>query len=129
MDEDGSMNEIEQRLALVLISVDVNLAEQLTVYESVAAKVLKISVREFRRLVDSSVIPCRLYGGRMKRLYFLEDLRAYARSLGARYARRSPGCADDIATGPSLRRWGTPADHDCNRNVTKLSPQVVVRQP
>ncbi len=129
MDEDGSMNEIEQRLALVLISVDVNLAEQLIVYESVAAKVLKISVREFRRFVDSSVIPCRLYGGRMKRLYFLEDLRAYARSLEAQYASRFTGCADDMATGLSFKRWATPADPDCNRNVTELRSQVAVRQP
>ena len=122
------MKEIEQRLALVQIAADVDMAKQLLVYESAAAKVLMISVREFRRLVDSSVIPCRLHSGRKKRLYFLEDLRAYARSLETRYARRSTGCADDIETGPSLRSWATPADPDCNRNVTKLSTQVVVKQ-
>jgi hypothetical protein len=123
------MNEIEQRLALVTIAADVDMAKHLLVYESVAAKALKISVREFRRLVDSSVIPCRLRNGRKKRLYFLDDLRAYARSLEAQYARRSTGCVDDMATGPSLRRWATSADRDCNRNVTKLSSKVLVRQP
>ncbi len=59
------------------------MAKQLLVNESVTAKVLKISVREFRRLVDSSVIPCRLHSGRKKRLYFLEDLMVYVRSLEA----------------------------------------------
>ncbi len=123
------MNEIEQRLALVPIAADVDMAKQLLVYESVAAKVLKISVREIRRLVDFSVIPCRLHSDRKKRLYFLEDLRAYARSLEARYARRSTWRADDMATGQSSRHWATPADSDCNRNVTKLRTQAVVRQP
>ncbi len=122
------MKEIEQKLALVRIAEDMDIAKQLLVYENVAAKVLKISVREFRRLVDFSVISCRLHSGRKKRLFFLEDLRAYARGLEARYARRPIGCADDIATDPSLRHWATPADTDCNRNVTKLSTQVVVKQ-
>ncbi len=120
------MNEIEQRLALVPTAADVDMAKQVLVYESVTAKVLKISIREFRRLVDSAVIPCRLHSGKRKRLYFVEDLKAYARSLEAQCARRFSGCAGDIATSPSLRRWATPAYPDCNRNVTKLSPKVLV---
>ena len=43
-------------------------------------KVLKISIREFRHLVDLSVIPFRPHGGRKKRLYYIEDLRAHAKT-------------------------------------------------
>lgn len=85
------MNGNEQRLALVPITASVDMAEQLLLYETAAAKVLKISIREFRHLVDLSIIPFRLHSGRKKRLYFMEDLRAYARTLQPQFARQGPG--------------------------------------
>ncbi len=82
------MNPNEQRLALVPIAGGADLAEQLLVYETTAAKVLKISIREFRHLVDLSIIPFRLHSGRKKRLFFIEDLKAYARTLQPQYGRQ-----------------------------------------
>ncbi len=79
------MNPNEQRLALVPIADGADMAEQLLVYETTAAKVLKMSIREFRHLVDLLAIPFRLHSGRKKRLFFIEDLKAHARTLQPRY--------------------------------------------
>ncbi len=85
------MNENEQRLALVPIEAGVDLDSQLLVYENAAAKALKISIHEFRCLVDSSVIPCRLHSRRKRRLFFMEDLNVYAKSLETSMPGRPPG--------------------------------------
>ena len=82
------MNVNEQRLALVPLTNQVDAAEPLMVYETTAAKILKISIHDFRELVDLSVIPYRLHGGRSKRLYFVDDLRSYVRDLGAQYGKK-----------------------------------------
>lgn len=82
------MNENEQRLALVPLTNLVDAAEPLMVYETTAAKILKISIHDFRELVDLSIIPCRLHRGRSKRLYFVDDLRAYAGSLQPQYGKK-----------------------------------------
>jgi len=82
------MNENEQRLALVPLTNRVDAAEPLMVYETTAAKILKISIHNFRELVDLSIIPYRLHSGRSKRLYFVDDLRAYARSLQPQYGKK-----------------------------------------
>jgi hypothetical protein len=75
-----------QKLALIPLTDRIDAAEQLLVYETTAAKILKISINNFRQLVNQSVIPYRLHHGRSKRLYFIEDLRMYARSLSPQYA-------------------------------------------
>ncbi len=75
------MDARDQKLALVPITDVVDAAQQLLVYETAAAKMLKISIREFRHLVEKSVIPYRLHRGRSRRLFFVEDLREYARNL------------------------------------------------
>ncbi len=77
-----------QKLALVPLTDRVDAAEQLMVYETTAAKILKISIHDFRELVDLSVIPYRLHRGRWKRLYFVDDLRSYVRDLGAQYGKK-----------------------------------------
>jgi hypothetical protein len=82
------MNKNRQRLALVPLTDCVDAAEQLLVYETTAAKILKTSIHNFRELVDRSIIPYRLHDGRSKRLYFVDDLRAYARSLQAQYGKK-----------------------------------------
>jgi hypothetical protein len=82
------MNENKQRLALIPLTDCVDAAEQLLVYETTAAKILKISIHDFRDLVDHSVIPYRLHRGRSKRLYFVDDLRSYAGSLQPHYGKR-----------------------------------------
>ena len=82
------MNGNEQRLALVPLTDRVDAAEQLMVYETTAAKILKISIHDFRELVDLSVIPYRLHRKRSKRIYFVDDLRAYARSLQPQYGKK-----------------------------------------
>jgi hypothetical protein len=82
------MNSSEQRLALVPIADMAAAAEQLLVYETAAAKILKISIRDFRRLVEESVIPYRLHRGRSRRLFFIDDLKAYARSLEPQSGRK-----------------------------------------
>jgi hypothetical protein len=82
------MNKKTQKLALIPVTNKIDAAEQLLVYEKTAAKILKISISNFRELVDLSVIPFRLHRGRTKRLYFVDDLRAYVRDLGARYGKR-----------------------------------------
>jgi hypothetical protein len=82
------MNENRERLALVPLTDRIDAAEQLLVYETTAAKILKISIHDFRDLVDLSVIPYRLHNGRSKRLYFVDDLRAYARNLHAQYGKK-----------------------------------------
>jgi hypothetical protein len=82
------MNENEQRLALVPLTNLVDAAEPLMVYETTAAKILKISIHDFRELVDLSVIPYRLHRRRSKRIYFVDDLRAYARSLQPQYGKK-----------------------------------------
>jgi hypothetical protein len=84
------MNGNGQKLALVPIADMVASAEQLLVYETAAAKILKISVRDFRRLVDQSVIPYRLHRGRSRRLFFVDDLKVYARNLTARSGIKQP---------------------------------------
>ena len=78
-----------QRLALVPLTDRVDAAEQLMVYETTAAKILKISIHDFRELVDLSIIPYRLHRGRSKRLYFVDDLRAYAGSLQPQYGKKT----------------------------------------
>jgi hypothetical protein len=78
----------EQRLALVPLTARSDAAEQLLVYETTAAKILKISINDFRVLVDLSIIPYRLHQGRSKRLYFVDDLRSYVRDLGAQYGKK-----------------------------------------
>ncbi len=111
------MNANEQRLALVPIAASVDVAEQLLVYETAAAKVLKISIREFRRLVDLSVIPFRLHSGRKKRLYYMEDLRAYAKSLEPRHAKKSTGClVDGPSADPSPRHLTTAIPSELQRS-------------
>jgi hypothetical protein len=75
------MNKNTQKLALMPIIDKVDAAEPLLVYERTAAKILKISISDFRELVNHSVIPYRLHGGRSKRLYFVDDLRAYIGQL------------------------------------------------
>ena len=82
------MNENEQRLALVPLTNRVDAAEPLMVYETTAAKILKISIHDFRELVDLSVIPYRLHRRRSKRIYFVDDLRDYARSLQPQYGKK-----------------------------------------
>jgi hypothetical protein len=77
-----------QRLALIPLTDQVDGAEQLMVYEKTAAKILKINIEDFRELVDHSIIPYRLHNGRSKRLYFVDDLRAYARSLLPQYGKK-----------------------------------------
>ena len=84
------MNENAQKLALVPLTDRIDAAEQLLVYEKTAAKILKISINDFRKLVDRSVVPYRLHNGRSKRLYFVDDLRTYARSLQEHYGRKAP---------------------------------------
>ncbi len=111
------MNGDEQRLALVPIAASVDMAEQLLVYETAAAKVLKISIREFRRLVDLSVIPFRLHNGRKKRLYYMDDLRAYAKSLEPRYAKKATGSlVDGALADPSPRHWRTVIPREFQRS-------------
>lgn len=82
------MNENAQKLALVPLTDRIDAAEQLLVYEKTAAKILKISINDFRELVDLSVIPYRLHRGRSKRLYFVDDLRTYVRDIGAQYGKK-----------------------------------------
>lgn len=82
------MKKNTQKLALIPVTDRIDAAEQLLIYERTAAKILKISINDFRELVDLSVIPFRLHRGRSKRLYFVDDLRAYVRDLGARYGKR-----------------------------------------
>ncbi len=101
------MNGNEPRLALVPIAAGVEMAEQLLVYENAAAKVLKISIREFRRFVDSSVIPFRLHSGGKRRLFFIEDLRAYVKNLEPQHAEGSAACAAELSADLSLRSWTT----------------------
>ena len=67
---------------------------------------LRISIRELSRLVDLSAIPFRLHSGRKKRLYYIEDLRAYAKSLGPRmYPKDTPSLPGQPAES-SHRHWG-----------------------
>jgi hypothetical protein len=82
------MNENAQKLALIPLTDRVDAAEQLLVYEKTAAKILKISIKHFRELVDLSVIPYRLHHGKTKRLYFIDDLRAYVKELNARFGKK-----------------------------------------
>jgi hypothetical protein len=82
------MIENAQKLALVPLTDQIDAAEQLLVYEKTAAKILKMSISHFRELVDRSVIPYRLHNGRSKRLYFVDDLRAYVKDLGAQYGEK-----------------------------------------
>jgi hypothetical protein len=77
-----------QKLALVPLTDRIDAAEQLLVYEATAAKILKIAIQDFRDLVDRSVIPYRLHRGRSKRLYFVDDLRAYAQGLTPQFGRK-----------------------------------------
>jgi len=77
-----------QRLALVPLTDRIDAAEQLLVYEKTAAKVINISIRDFRELVNHSIIPYRLHCGHSKRLYFVDDLRAYVKDLGAQYGKK-----------------------------------------
>jgi hypothetical protein len=100
------VNGNEQSLALVPIAASVDVAEQLLVYETAAAKALRISIREFRRLVDLSVIPFRLHSGRKKRLYYMEDLRAYAKSLEPRYVQKTAASLPSQSAESSHRHWG-----------------------
>jgi hypothetical protein len=85
------MNGNTQKLALVPLTNRVDAAERLLVYESTAAKILKISIHDFRELVDLSIIPYRLHRGRSKRLYFVDDLRAYAGSLLPQFGKKPTG--------------------------------------
>jgi flagellar biosynthesis GTPase FlhF len=82
------MKKNTQKLALIPVTDRIDAAEQLLIYERTAAKILKISINDFRELVDLSVIPFRLHRGRSKRLYFVDDLRAYVKDLGARYGKK-----------------------------------------
>jgi hypothetical protein len=81
-----------QKFALVPLT-ERDAAEQLLVYETTAAKMLKISIHDFRNLVNDHVIPYRLHRGRSKRVYFIDDLRAYVRSLDPHYGNKATGCA------------------------------------
>jgi len=80
------MNTVSTRLALVPIFSSIAPPEPLLLYETTAAKLLKISIHQFRQLVRDGVVPFRLHSGRSKRLYLLEDLRVYARNLKPQYA-------------------------------------------
>jgi len=82
------MDSNPQKLALVPLSDRVNAAEQLLVYEKAAAKILNISIHHFRDLVHQSLIPFRIHQGRTRRLYFVDDLRAYARSLEPHHGKK-----------------------------------------
>ena len=82
------MDSNRQKFALVPLGDRVESAEQLLVYEKAAAKILNISIHHFRDLVHQSVIPFRIHKGRSRRLYFVDDLRAYARSLEPQYGKK-----------------------------------------
>jgi hypothetical protein len=50
-------------------------------YEVMAAKYVMLGIRDFRKLVDEGVIPCRTHPGRTRRIYLKSDLDDYLRNL------------------------------------------------
>jgi len=82
------MDPNPQKLALVPLTDRIDAAEQLLVYEKTAAKALNISIHYFRDLVNQSAIPYRLHPRRSKRLYFVDDLRAYVRGLEPQFGKK-----------------------------------------
>ncbi len=85
------MNEEKQRYALIPITESVDVAGKLFVHEAAAAEALEIPIQEFRRLVGASVIPYRLLCSGRRRLYLVDDLKAYAKSLEPQYAKNDAG--------------------------------------
>ena len=82
------MNPNTQKLALVPLIDKIEGGEQLLVYEQTAARMLKLSLRYFRDIVDQALIPYRFHAGMSKRLFFIDDLRAYAKSLDPHYSNK-----------------------------------------
>jgi hypothetical protein len=50
-------------------------------YESVAAKYVKLAIHDFRRLVNEGIIPYRTHKGRCRRIYLKADLDGFLNTL------------------------------------------------
>jgi len=94
---------------------------KLLVYETAAAKILKISIREFRRLVELSIIPYRLHRGRSRRLFFIDDLRAVREKPGAATWKKGARLTDPVSTPSYVRRRFSFVTDGTSRPAIQLS--------
>lgn len=70
-----------KRLHLVQAYTDVAPFAPGALYETAAAKYVKIDIADFRQLVREGKIPARTHHGRTRFIFFKEDLDAYLRNL------------------------------------------------